>query len=59
MNKTTFVVFIAILATMLSLFWQNYMRGREVTPAMKRFFWVSLIVGVVALLGVLILVTFK
>lgn len=56
MNKSIFVILIAIIATLISVFFQYYMRGREVTPALKRRLRFLFIAGVTTLVAALILI---
>jgi len=52
-----FVILIAIIATLTSIMFQFFMRGREISPAMKRTIWGLFIAGVFALvitLGIIV-----
>jgi len=56
MNKAIFVIVIAIVATLISTMLQFFMRGREVSPAIRRLLWIILIAGVAALIITFILI---
>jgi hypothetical protein len=50
MNTAIFVILIAILATLLSLIFNHFLRDRAVSPSLKRFFGVALVGGIAVLL---------
>jgi len=47
-----FVILVVIVATLISITFQFYMRDREISPRLKRGIWGMLIIGVIALLVV-------
>ena len=53
MNKSIFIILIAIIATLGSILLQNYTRDREISPKLKIFFRVMLVVGIVVFVVVL------
>jgi len=56
MNKALFVIIIAIVATMTSIMIPIFMRGREVSTAVRRLLWIIFIAGVAALIITIILI---
>lgn len=52
MNTAMFVILVVIVATLISITFQFYMRDREISPRLKRGIWGMLIIGVIALLVV-------
>jgi hypothetical protein len=56
MNMAIFVIAIAVVATLISTMLQFFMRGREVSPAIKRLLWATFTAGVAALIITFILI---
>lgn len=59
MDKTIFVIIIAIVATLLSTMLPFFLRGREVSPAIRQFLIATFMVGVAALIITLVLVVIR
>jgi len=53
--KNMFVIYIAIIATLIPIIFQYYTRDREVNPGTRRLMWVLMGLGVVVLVVGIIL----
>jgi len=56
MNKALFVIIIAIVTTMITTMISIFVRGREVSTAVRRLLWIMFIAGVAALIITIILI---